>query len=268
MRMTVNPSANVYACADDVLAHTVGVVAWYEYVERVGTGMSQAAIGERLGVTQGTVNRWRHSEPKPATVRAFARAFNRPVLEAFVAAGFLSEEEADLREIPVDLLHLDDDDLIREVRRRMTRYSSPAEEFEHVPEEATKPEKAPVVAAIVTCERGVLVGKRNDGKPPWTFIAGEVEPGESLVDAAIREVKEETGLRVVAAEREIARRVHPKTGRTMIYLACSPTGSTDVFVGDQDELAEVKWASLPEAEELLPGLFEPVHQYLVEQLET
>ena len=25
---------------------------------------------------------------------------------------------------------------------------------------------------------GVLAGRRNDGKPPWTFIAGEQEPGE------------------------------------------------------------------------------------------
>jgi hypothetical protein len=40
----------------------------------------------------------------------------------------------------------------------------------------------------------------------------------------------------------------------------------DVFVGDQDELAEVRWVTLPEAEELLPGLFEPVHRYLLEQL--
>ena len=38
----------------------------------------------------------------------------------------------------------------------------------------------PVVAVIVTSLEGVLVGRRHDGKPPWTFIAGEVEPGGSL----------------------------------------------------------------------------------------
>ena len=139
-------------------------------------------------------------------------------------------------------------------------------EGEHVPEEATKPEPQPVVAAIVTSDRGVLIGKRNDGKPPWTFIAGEIEPGESATDAAIREVKEETGLLVRAADREIGRRVHPKTGRTMIYLACYPLGKTDVFVGDEEELAEVRWAGLQEAEELLPGLFPPVHVHLSREL--
>ena len=57
-------------------------------------------------------------------------------------------------------------------------------------------------------------------------------------------------------------RVHPKTGRTMIYLACTPTHGTSVFVGDEEELAEVRWLSLAEADELLPGMFEPVREHL------
>lgn len=140
-----------------------------------------------------------------------------------------------------------------------------AERGDRVPDPATTPEPPPVVAAIVTSPRGVLIGRRNDGKPPWTFIAGEIKPGESPTDAAEREVKEETGLVVKAAEREIGRRVHPKTGRTMIYLACRPTGKLDVFVGDTEELAEVRWAPLPEALELLPGLYGPVHEHLTEE---
>lgn len=133
-------------------------------------------------------------------------------------------------------------------------------------QDATTPERPPVAAAIVTSPLGVLVGRRHDGKPLWTFIAGEVEPGESIADAAVREVKEETGLLVTAAPREIGRRVHPKTGRTMIYLACTPTEGTDVFVGDEEELAEVKWISLADADALLPGLFEPVREHLQEAL--
>lgn len=129
-------------------------------------------------------------------------------------------------------------------------------------EPAGTPERQPVVAAIVTSEHGVLAGRRNDGRPPWTFIAGEIEPGESSADAAVREVKEETGLTVLAGDREIGRRVHPHTGRTMIYLACAPTGSTNAIVGDEDELAEVRWLSLPEVDDLLPGLFAPVRDYL------
>ena len=133
--------------------------------------------------------------------------------------------------------------------------------------DATKPEPQPVVAAIVTSEHGVLLGRRNDGMPPWTFIAGEIEPGESPADAGVREVKEETGL-LVAAGEEIGRRVHPATGRTMIYMAARPTHGTDIFVGDRDELAEVRWVTLPEAEQLMQpyGMFGLVREYLAKML--
>lgn len=128
------------------------------------------------------------------------------------------------------------------------------------------PEAQPVVAAIVTSELGVLISRRNDGKPPWGFITGEIEPGESSADAAIREVKEETGLRVNYS-KILGRRVHPKTGRTMIYLACTPVAELDIFVGDTEELAEVRWATVSEADELLPGLFEPVRVHLYNTLD-
>jgi 8-oxo-dGTP pyrophosphatase MutT (NUDIX family) len=125
------------------------------------------------------------------------------------------------------------------------------------------------VAAIVTSPRGVLVGQRRDGKPPWTFIAGEQDAvkDENPADTAVREVKEETGLRILAGG-VIGERVHPKTGRTMIYIAATPTHGTEVFVNDEEELAEVRWVSLAEADELLPGMFEPVREHLARELGT
>ena len=107
------------------------------------------------------------------------------------------------------------------------------EELHSVPDQ-------PIVAAIVTSPLGVLVGRRMDGKPPWTFIAGEQEPGERPEDTAIREVKEETGLRIRAGE-VIGERVHPKSGRHMIYMAAAPTHGLEFIVGDEEELAEVRW---------------------------
>jgi excisionase family DNA binding protein len=133
------------------------------------------------------------------------------------------------------------------------------------PGDLAEPTMQPVVAAIVTSDRGMLVGRRNDGKPPWTFIAGEIEPGESPEDAAIREVKEETGCLVRAGDI-IGQRQHPATGRTMIYIAAMPTHGTDVFVGDADELSEVRWVGLAEADELLPGMYGPVREYLARVL--
>lgn len=151
---------------------------------------------------------------------------------------------------------------VQRLRSEVSAITDLDREEPYVPEPATAPEHQPVVAAIVTSHLGVLAGKRNDGRPPWTFIAGEIEPGEARVDAAIREVKEETGLLVRAGDHEIGRRVHPKTGRTMIYLACTPTHGTDVIVGDEEELAEVRWLSLAEVDTLMPGVFEPVREHL------
>jgi 8-oxo-dGTP diphosphatase len=119
----------------------------------------------------------------------------------------------------------------------------------------------PVVAAIVTSAKGVLIGRRNDRTPPWTFIAGEQEPDEHVRDTVEREVKEETGVEV-AAQQIIGERVHPATGRHMIYVAAAPTHETPLIVGDEAELAEVRWVSLAEADELLPGMYEPVRDYL------
>jgi 8-oxo-dGTP pyrophosphatase MutT (NUDIX family) len=142
-------------------------------------------------------------------------------------------------------------------QNKLARFGWPTEEDE----------LQPVAAAIVTSRLGVLVGRRNDGKPPWTFIAGEVEPGETAPFAAGREVKEETGLEVEPGD-VIGERVHPKTGRTMIYVAAKPVrpGDLEVFVGDTDELAEVRWVSLAEADELLPGMFEPVREHLAREI--
>ena len=124
-----------------------------------------------------------------------------------------------------------------------------------------------VVAAIVTSAKGVLITRRRDGEPPWGFVTGEVEPGEQPEDAAIREVKEETGLEVRITGEVIGERDHPQTGRHMTYLAVRPVrGRTNVFVGDRSELAEVRWASLAEAEDLLPGMFEPVREHLARVL--
>lgn len=71
-----------------------------------------------------------------------------------------------------------------------------------MPEPSTGPEHQPVVAAIVTSPLGVLVGRRNDGNPPWTFIGGAIEPGESAAHAAVREVQEEAGLAAAAESTE------------------------------------------------------------------
>jgi hypothetical protein len=43
----------------------------------------------------------------------------------------------------------------------------------------------------------------------------------------------------------------------------SPASASGAFVGDEQELAEVRWVDLAQADELMGGaMFEPVHSYL------
>lgn len=128
-----------------------------------------------------------------------------------------------------------------------------------VTDPGTEPEPASVAAAIITSEKGILVARRRDRIPPWTFPAAEIGPDESPAAAAARAVRKETGL-TASTDHVIGRRIHPKTGRLMIYLAASVDG-TDAQVGDAD-LAEVRWIDLAEADQLMPDMFPAARQHL------
>lgn len=152
-----------------------------------------------------------------------------------------------------------------DLRRQLAALHSPRATPGYVRPVSDAPVKPPVATAIVVSHLGVLIERRRDGRPPYTFVAGEIEPGESVADAAVRETKEETGIDVVAAGELIGDRIHPRTGAHMHYLACLPRGSLDAVVGDPDELAEVFWVpSLRELDELMGAgaVYSPVHDHL------
>ncbi|MGW2010897.1 NUDIX hydrolase [Streptomyces nigrescens] len=115
---------------------------------------------------------------------------------------------------------------------------------------------------IVQGDRVLMVRRRvKEGQLSWQFPAGGIEEGESPEQAAVRETEEETGL-TVEAVKVLGDRVHPKTGRLMHYVACSPI-SGEAHVADAEELAEIAWVTLGEIPEYVPyGLFEPVQEYL------
>ncbi|WP_242890752.1 hypothetical protein [Actinomadura litoris] len=68
---------------------------WWKYVcETAGTD-NQSTIAARIGRHPSSLNKWpQGATPRVESVRAFAEAYDRPILEAFVAAGLLTEEEA------------------------------------------------------------------------------------------------------------------------------------------------------------------------------
>jgi 8-oxo-dGTP diphosphatase len=135
-----------------------------------------------------------------------------------------------------------------------------------VTEPTTLPEQPHVALAIITSDRGVLVAKRRDGIPPWTFLGGEIGTGESSGDALRRRVGAEAGLTVTGIHF-IGRRIHPKTSRVMVYghVTVDPG---EPQLGDPDDLSEVRWASIDETRELMPDMYGPVRQYLDELQRT
>lgn len=97
-------------------------MSWWKYVERIAPGAQQAEIAKAAGVTPPTVSRWSTGKQgiDPKAAASFARAYRRPVLEAFVAAEFLTEREAKSRPAAVTTIDSwSDDDLIAEIRRRL-----------------------------------------------------------------------------------------------------------------------------------------------------
>ncbi|MDF3280442.1 helix-turn-helix transcriptional regulator [Gordonia sp. N1V] len=119
---------------------------WWGYITRhAGERLTQKQIAEVSGVDQSTISRWkREGANKPENIIKFARAFRRPPVEALIAAGYLTENEAadvvTIRPVAADLT---DDALLDEVRRRMTGGSNAVEDDEEqgAPSQAVKSQK-------------------------------------------------------------------------------------------------------------------------------
>jgi hypothetical protein len=56
-----------------------------------------------------------------------------------------------------------------------------------------------------------------------------------------------------------ARRV---PGRAITYVACCPVGDTEPIVASSQEVAEVRWVSLDEIDQLMPDLYRPARGHL------
>jgi len=101
-------------------------------------------------------------------------------------------------------------------------------------------------AAVITLvehpdgERCVL--GRQEKWPPgmYSVVAGFVEPGESLEECVVREVKEETG---VTVERPLYVASQPWPFPSSLMLGFIAKATTIEFVPTDDELADIQWVS-------------------------
>ena len=121
----------------------------------------------------------------------------------------------------------------------------------------------PGVSAIILTPEGVLLQRRSDNGF-WGLPGGSVEPGESVVEAVIREVREETGLEVrpgrligVYSSPALHQIVTYPDGNVIHYVSssfeCELLGGT---LAINDESLELRWFP-PDA---LPDDLMPVHR--------
>lgn len=121
--------------------------------------------------------------------------------------------------------------------------------------------------------RGALIGRFDrGGKLRWSLPKGHIEPGETLEDAAVREVAEETGItgRIIARLGVIdfwfiaeGRRIHKTVHHFLLHAESGSLSDADI------EVAAVAWVPLDEVEGRLAydderGLVSRAQQLLAE----
>ena len=95
---------------------------WPEYLRRITTGETQGQIADRIGIGRLSVCHWLagKTRPKAETAIAVARAYDRPPIEALLAAGYVKAEEVRLPiEVRSSPAAFSADELAAEVRRRL-----------------------------------------------------------------------------------------------------------------------------------------------------
>jgi bis(5'-nucleosidyl)-tetraphosphatase len=102
--------------------------------------------------------------------------------------------------------------------------------------------------AIVVDDGKVLLVKHNAGH--WDFPKGHVEEGETEIETAIREVKEETNIDIkIEKENKYISEYSPKENvmKTVIYFIGEKVGGEDK--PQIEEVSDVEWVDVNKAVE-------------------
>jgi 8-oxo-dGTP diphosphatase len=112
--------------------------------------------------------------------------------------------------------------------------------------------------ALIWDERERLLILKPTYKKGWTIPGGQIDPGESPWDACRREVREECGLavehgRLVCVDFRPARPQRPGGVRFVFDLGSVDEDAQKSVRLQEEEIAEHRFAELPDALELLSG---------------
>ncbi|SFS76095.1 8-oxo-dGTP diphosphatase [Paenibacillus sp. BC26] len=119
-----------------------------------------------------------------------------------------------------------------------------------------------VASALIEDNSGnILIVKNKKGDSfYWGLPGGAVERGETLEQAVIREVKEETGFNIVVTGLNSVREMYfSETEHHAVivtFIAKVVSGTIDILNDPDNDIAEVKWANIETVKQLMPSLFD------------
>jgi 8-oxo-dGTP diphosphatase len=132
---------------------------------------------------------------------------------------------------------------------------------------STRPELC-VGAVVVDAERLLLIRRgRGPGAGRWSVPGGRVEAGETVGEAVVRELREETGLEgLCGALLGWVERIHEDHHFVILDFVVEVLDPLEPVAGD--DAAEARWVPLHEVAglDLVDGLAEFLHEHGV--LET
>jgi len=134
---------------------------------------------------------------------------------------------------------------------------------------AWTPATISIIAAVVHNGKVLVVNEKSKKKNGYKFVTGYVDEGETMEEAVIREVKEETGLDVVVkgliGVRHLNRFKYGNHDISFAFLATPKTDNVDT-VPDMEEIEKVSWITIEEFKQH-PPVF-ALHDKLIECLES
>ena len=113
----------------------------------------------------------------------------------------------------------------------------------------------PVPAVGVVCLRGDSVLLIRRGTPPrqgeWSLPGGRIEPGERAVEAALRELREETGVEAaITGLIDVVDGLFPEAGRHYVLIDYAARWVSGEPVAGDDAL-EARFVALDEVDSLI-----------------
>ncbi len=104
-----------------------------------------------------------------------------------------------------------------------------------------------ILCLIQDGNRILLQNRVKEDWKGYTLPGGHVEPGESFVDAAIREMKEETGLDIIRPQLVGIKQFPIENGRYIVLLFKATEFSGDVVSSDEGSM---EWIDIDKISEV------------------